>query len=169
MDRHHATTSPFPVASRAAAPLVLVVDQSRTIGTLLHALLTDEGYRCLWLPPAYPGRVRRAAATLRPAAVLLDGSDGHRFGPPGRSRLSCTRKSRSCRCCSSPPTGTRSPRPKPSRRTLDARCASPASFPSPSRLTPCSVPWRGWLVKPRASAEHTPRYRRVLPAGRTNT
>jgi DNA-binding response OmpR family regulator len=69
----------LPQASHAA-PLVLVVDQSRSIGTLLHALLANAGYRCLWLPPAYPGRVLRVAATLRPAAVHLDGSAGHRFG-----------------------------------------------------------------------------------------
>lgn len=60
---------------------VLIVDDDRDIGDLVHAILTDEGFAVSLLHHQSPDTIRVSVNQLEPDCILLDGASPGEYGP----------------------------------------------------------------------------------------
>jgi DNA-binding response OmpR family regulator len=60
---------------------VLIVDDDRDIGDLVHAILTDEGFAVSLLHHQTPDAIRVSVNQLEPDCILLDGASPEEYGP----------------------------------------------------------------------------------------
>ena len=60
---------------------VLIVDDDRDIGDLVHAILTDEGFAVSLLHHQNPDAIRVSVNQLEPDCILLDGASPDEYGP----------------------------------------------------------------------------------------
>jgi DNA-binding response OmpR family regulator len=60
---------------------VLIVDDDRDIGDLVHAILTDEGFAVSLLHQQNPDAIRVSVNRLEPDCILLDGQSPDEYGP----------------------------------------------------------------------------------------